>query len=121
MNGGTVRYTYDANRTRPQKTEGPNPSRYHYDSDNRLVEVQNGAGNTIALYGYDPMNRRIWKEQYRDRAGQPITPAVRTYFLYTDEGLIAEATHTITINADQSISASAAPTITTQYGPRPRQ
>ncbi|MCW5286300.1 hypothetical protein D8B29_19375 [Verminephrobacter eiseniae] len=53
------------------------------------------------------------------RPWQPITPAVRTYFLYTDEGLIAEATQTITINADQSISASAAPTITTQYGPRP--
>ncbi|MCW5261122.1 RHS repeat protein [Verminephrobacter eiseniae] len=119
MNGGTVSYTYDANGNRTQKTEGTDTTRYQYDSDNRLIEVQNGAGNTIARYGYDPMNRRIWKEQYRDRAGQPITPAVRTYFLYTDEGPIAEATQTITINADQSISASAAPTITTQYGPRP--
>ncbi|MCW5235642.1 hypothetical protein [Verminephrobacter eiseniae] len=42
-----------------------------------------------------------------------------SYFLYADEGLIAETTQAITINADQSISASTAPTITTQYGPRP--
>src|SRR6218665_1136212 len=92
MNGGTVSYTYDANGNRTQKIEATTTTRYQYDSDNRLIEVQNGAGNTIARYGYDPMNRRIWKEQYRDQAGQPITPAVRTYFLYADEGLIAEAT-----------------------------
>ncbi|MCW5238495.1 RHS domain-containing protein [Verminephrobacter eiseniae] len=118
-NGGTVRYTYDANGNRTQKIEATTTTRYQYDSDNRLIEVQNGAGSTIARYGYDPMNRRIWKEQYRDKQGRPITPAVRTYFLYADEGLIAEATQAITINADQSISASAVPTITTQYGPRP--
>ncbi|WP_322784560.1 RHS repeat-associated core domain-containing protein [Verminephrobacter aporrectodeae] len=116
---GTVSYVYDANGNQTQKTEGASTTRYHYDSDNRLIEVQNGAGQTMARYGYDPMNRRIWKERYRDKAGQPLVPAMRTYFLYADEGMVAEATQALEINADQSISASHAPAITTQYGLKP--
>jgi RHS repeat-associated protein len=46
-------------------------------------------------------------------------PALRTHYLYADEGLIAESTQAITLNADGSVSASTAPQITTQYGPRP--
>ncbi len=38
---------------------------------------------------------------------------------YADEGLIAESTQAITLNADGSISATNPPQITTQYGPRP--
>ncbi|MCW5221558.1 RHS repeat protein [Verminephrobacter aporrectodeae subsp. tuberculatae] len=116
---GTVSYAYDANGNQTQKTEGTTTTRYHYDSDNRLIEVKNGDGNTISRYGYDPMNRRIWKEQYRDKAGQPLIPALRTYFLYADEGMVAEATQAIAIDANQQISASQAPEITTQYGLKP--
>ncbi|MCW5321090.1 DUF2778 domain-containing protein [Verminephrobacter aporrectodeae subsp. tuberculatae] len=65
------------------------------------------------------MNRRIWKEQYRDKTGQLLAPAMRTYFLYAGEGMLAEATQALEINADHSISASHAPVITTQYGPTP--
>jgi RHS repeat-associated protein len=42
-----------------------------------------------------------------------------TSYLYNDEGLIAESQQAITQNADQSTSASAAPTLVNQYGPRP--
>jgi RHS repeat-associated protein len=101
-----------------------------YDTQNRLIEVQdttggqtNPAATLIARYGYDPLDRRIWKEQYRDANGQgqsnPLAPAQRTYYLYADEGLIAESTQAITLNADGSVSASSTPQITTQYGPRP--
>jgi RHS repeat-associated protein len=101
-----------------------------YDANNRLIEVQdttggqtNPAATLIARYGYDPLDRRIWKEQYRNANGQgqsnPLAPAQRTYYLYADEGLIAESTQAITLNADGSVSASSTPQITTQYGPRP--
>ncbi len=117
--GGVVTYEYDANGNQIRKTEGGKVTRYTYDSDNRLIEVKDGGGNLIARYGYDPMNRRTWKEQYRDRTGNVLSEARRTYYLYADEGLIAEATQAITLNADQSVVASEAPAIVTQYGPRP--
>jgi hypothetical protein len=34
----------------------------------------------IAEYGYDPFGRRLWKE----------VDGTRTFYLYADEGLIAE-------------------------------
>jgi RHS repeat-associated protein len=46
-------------------------------------------------------------------------PALRTHYLYADEGLIAESTQAITLNADGSVTASSTPHISTQYGPRP--
>ena len=51
--------------------------------------------------------------------GTPSAQPQRTYYLYADEGLIAESTQAITLNADGSVTAGAAPQITTQYGPRP--
>jgi RHS repeat-associated protein len=51
--------------------------------------------------------------------GQALPQALRTYYLYADEGLIAETVQAITLNTDGSVSASAAPQISTQYGPRP--
>lgn len=117
--GGVVSYEYDANGNQIRKTEGGRVTRYAYDSDNRLIEVKDGGGNLIARYGYDPMNRRTWKEQYRDKAGDVLPEARRTYYLYADEGLIAEATQAIILNADQSVAASQVPVIVAQYGPRP--
>jgi RHS repeat-associated protein len=42
--------------------------------------VQDGPGNIIANYYYDPFGRRLWKE----------VGNTKTYFLYADEGLVGE-------------------------------
>ena len=107
-------------------------------AQNRLIEVQDTTGGQtnptstlIARYGYDPLDRRLWKEQYRDMAGNPLAQAKRSYYLYADEGLIAEASQDISLNADGSVTATVTgagtgtttpnttPVVTTQYGPRP--
>jgi RHS repeat-associated protein len=64
-------------------------------------------------------NRRLWKEQFADKDGQILTQAKRTYFLYSDEGLLAEATQDISLNADGTTTASTPAAIVTQYGSRP--
>ncbi len=113
-------------KTEPAGSAGNKVTQYSYDTQNRLIEV-NDASNVqaslqtklIARYGYDPLDRRIWKEQYKSAAGQALAQPLRTYYLYADEGLIAESTQAITLNADGTVTTSAAPQITTQYGPRP--
>ena len=82
-------------------------------AQNRLIEVQDTTGGQtnptstlIARYGYDPLDRRLWKEQYRDMAGNPLAQAKRSYYLYADEGLIAEASQDISLNADGSVTAT---------------
>jgi RHS repeat-associated protein len=117
--GEIISYEYDANGNQTKRTEGAKVTSYIYDSDNRLVEVRNGGNDPIARYGYDPLNRRTWKEQYRDRAGSPLPQAKRTYYLYSDEGLIAEAVQAIAIGPDNAVNATGAAAITTQYGPKP--
>lgn len=112
-------YDWDDAGNLIKKTEGAQVTQYGYDASNRLVQVKDGGGRLIAQYGYDPQDRRLWKEQYRDRAGQVLSSAQRTYYLYSDEGLIAESIQAITFNADNSVSANGAPVLTTQYGPRP--
>jgi len=106
-------YQYDEAGNLIQKSEPGKVTRYAYDTQNRLIEVKDGDGKLIARYGYDPQDRRIWKEAYSAGEGR------RTYYLYADEGLIAEAIQAITLNADGSVAAAATPQITTQYGPRP--
>jgi RHS repeat-associated protein len=115
----TVCYDWDNTGNVIKKTEGARVTQYSYDALNRLVEVKDGQGNLISRYGYDPQDRRLWKEQYRDKIGQILNFAQRSYYLYSDEGLIAEATQAITLNADNGVTMSGAPVITAQYGPRP--
>jgi RHS repeat-associated protein len=118
----TICYDYDAAGNRIKKTEGNKQSHYRYDTQNRLIEVNaitNGTEQLIARYGYDLFNRRIWKEQHGDRAGQALTQAKRTYFFYSDEGLLAEEEQDITLNGDGSITANTQPTLIAQYGPKP--
>jgi RHS repeat-associated protein len=116
----TTCYQWDDNGNLIQKTEAGNRiTQYHYDSRSRLIEVGQGNGQIIARYGYDPLNRRLWKEQYRDRTGQTLSQAKRTLYLYSDEGLIGEASQGITLNGDGSVTAQHEPILTAQYGPRP--
>ncbi len=113
-------YQYDDAGNLIQQSEPGKLTRYAYDTQNRLIEVKDGGDNLIARYGYDPLDRRAWKEQYRDRNGAALAPAKRTYYLYADEGLIAEATQDITLSADGTATAGAAPQIAAQYGPKPQ-
>jgi RHS repeat-associated protein len=127
---GVTCYTWDDTGNLTQKRETASGftqvTQYRYDTQNRLVEVldaSSGPSRLVARYGYDPLDRRIWKEQYRDKAAALLPQAKRTYYLYADEGLIAEATQDITLGAGDVVTASSAstgtPTITTQYGPTP--
>ena len=118
--GSATYYQYDDAGNLTQKT---NPSgqvtQYGYDTQNRLIQVKDGGGNLIARYGYDPFDRRLWKEQYQDQNGNALAQAMRSDYLYADEGLIAEATQGITLNADGSTTAAGSQQIATQYGPLP--
>ena len=75
-----VTYEYDENGNALREITGGQVQNYSYDVENRLVRVQDGTGTGIAEYYYDPFGRRLWKE----------IGGVRTYFLYTDEGLVSE-------------------------------
>ena len=111
-------YQYDDAGNLTQQSEPGKVTRYTYDTQNRLIEVRDGGDNLIARYGHDPLDRRIWKETYSAGKGR------RTYYLYADEGLIAEATLDVSLPLPtgegwgEGINA-ATPKITTQYGPRP--
>ena len=124
--GSATYYQYDNAGNLTLKTEPTGQvTQYGYDTRNRLMTVKDGSGNLIARYGYDPLDRRIWKETY-SIAGQGQGGGVRTYYLYADEGLIAEATQIISLPPlplgegwGEGVKATDQPTITTQYGPRP--
>lgn len=87
-NGDPVTHTWDDNGSLTRKqSPGSEPTdnqQFIYDAANRLVEVKDRDGNTVATYQYDPFGRRIAK----------TTTGNTTFFLYSDEGLIAEATPT---------------------------
>ncbi|WP_081992267.1 RHS repeat-associated core domain-containing protein [Collimonas arenae] len=118
--GNATNYEYDPAGNLIKKIEGGNKiTQYSYDTQNRLIEVADGNGSVIARYGYDPQDRRIWKEQYRDVRAQSLPQAKRTIYLYSDEGLIAESEQDIALNADGSVSAGGPSHIVTEYGPRP--
>ena len=112
-------YDYDSAGNLISKTKGGTSTYYLYDSQHRLIEVQDTSHNPIARYGYDPFNHRIWKEAYRNQDGAPLNQPTRSYYLYADEGLIAESQQAITLNADQTVTANTTPAIINQYGPRP--
>jgi RHS repeat-associated protein len=80
---GSIRYDYDANGSLIKKTntETSEETRYTYNLENRLTEIRDSANVLIASYAYDPFGRRISK----------TINTTTTYYLYSDEGLVAEA------------------------------
>ena len=117
-------YSYDDAGNLTQKTQGGNSTNYVYDTQNRLIEVRDINNTPIARYGYDPFDRRIWKEAYRNKDGAPLSQPTRSYYLYSDEGLIAESQQVISLPLPVGEGwgegqATTEPSITTQYGPRP--
>ncbi|MCW8966856.1 MAG: RHS domain-containing protein [Candidatus Pacearchaeota archaeon] len=84
--GVSVAYTYDDNGSLVSMTDDVKYRNYKYDSDNRLVEVLEN-GFSVAKYYYDPFGRRLSKQMNNKII----------YYLYADEGLIAEIDHDGTI------------------------
>ena len=82
-NGSLIKQQTSANA--PQYNQS-----YTYDAQNRLIEVKDNADNRIAYYQYDPMGRRIAK----------TTAEGTIYYLYNDQGLIAEAIPTGAITTE---------------------
>ncbi|MEA3476644.1 MAG: RHS repeat-associated core domain-containing protein, partial [Bacteroidota bacterium] len=76
-----VSFEYDANCNMIQKNVGGAVAfNFVYNIENRLTEVRDSSDDLIATYYYDPFGRRLWKEVYGGR----------TYFHYSDEGLVGE-------------------------------
>ena len=73
-----VSFTYDANGNTIGKIENGVVWTYTYNVENRIVAAE--SQNVSAQYYYDPFGRRLWKE----------VDGVRTYYMYADEGLVAE-------------------------------
>ena len=77
--GGTA-YEYDAAGARTRKVYGTNEVLYEYDAAGNLVALRDGQSNVVARYAYDPWGNRIRKE----------VGGVITYYLYGEDGLLAE-------------------------------
>ena len=80
LSTGDTTYSYDANGNLTRRSQGTVVINFLYDIRDRLVRVEDGNGNVVARYGYDPIGRRLRKH----------TPNGATYFLYAGEGLIGE-------------------------------
>lgn len=76
----TVTYDYDANGNQTSRSDAFGTRLFRYDTDNRLKAITDADGNELAAYSYDPFGRRLLKE----------TPGAKRFFLYAEEGLIAE-------------------------------
>ena len=72
--------SFDDNGNMVKRVVNGVTTRYIYNVNNRLARVEDGSGNVIVRYYYDPFGRRLWKE----------VDGERTYFLYSKQGLIAE-------------------------------
>jgi len=74
-----VSFEYDPNGNIIGKTDQTGTTTLTYDVDNRLIQLVTPNSQLVTYY-YDPFGRRLWKE----------VSGVRTYFFYSDEGLIGE-------------------------------
>jgi RHS repeat-associated protein len=78
---GNASLDYDANGNLVREGTSDTALLFEYDTNNRLTTIKDQNGVRLSSYVYDPFGRRLWKE----------TAGGRTYFLYSAEGLIAEA------------------------------
>jgi large repetitive protein len=78
-----AQYVYDSNGNMISKTDQTGATAYIYDTENRLVQIVNQQ-SSIFNYYYDPFGRRLWKD----------VGGTKTYFVYADEGLVAELNNT---------------------------
>lgn len=95
---GKLNYAYDDDNgslISITHTDNGLQKRFIYNHDNRLTEVKDGSGNTLASYQYDPFGRRVSK----------TVNGIMTYYFYAQEGLVAEIDNAGSIQA--------------QYGYRP--
>lgn len=77
---GDTSYQYDANGHLIQKTVNGRDTHFIYNSQERLVRVEDHNRQVIAQYGYTPFGHRLWKE----------VEGERTYFFYNHSGLVGE-------------------------------
>jgi RHS repeat-associated protein len=77
---GDVTYDYDLNGNLIEKSAAGVVTKFFYNLEDRLERVEDGSGNVVASYYYDPFGRRLWKE----------VGGTRTYFQYSDAGLVGE-------------------------------
>lgn len=84
VSGAGVTYTYDANGNRITKTDGQGATRYAYDGENRLVEIDIPTG-AKATYAYDPVGRRIEK-----RLTDPRGAVTIRRYVYDGEDILYE-------------------------------
>ncbi len=103
LSTGSAVYTYDANGNLASKVTGGMTTNYAYDSANRLVQVSDGSGHAVVTYGYDPFDRRVWKQM----------GGTRINYYYEDDGLAAEAA------ADGTIQTAYAYLPGSRYGTNP--
>ncbi len=76
----SLSFTHDDTGRRTSFSDGSSTINYFYDAAGNLIRIENDTGTVIVEYYYDPFGRRLWKE-----AG-----GTRTYYLYSDAGLLAE-------------------------------
>ena len=77
---GDTSYRYDANGHLIQKTINGKDTHFIYNSQERLVRVEDHNRQVISRYGYNPFGHRLWK----DLSGE------KTYYFYSGSGLVGE-------------------------------
>ncbi len=80
LTDGNSTYRYNANGNVVELTRNGVKHYFVYDSSNRLIRIEDSSHKSVARYYYDPFGRRLWKE----------VSGLKTYFFYTQEGLMAE-------------------------------
>lgn len=77
---GDTSYEYDANGHLIKKTINGEDTHFVYNSQERLVQVEDHNRQVVARYGYNPLGHRLWKE----------VSGERNYFFYNRSGLVGE-------------------------------
>ncbi|MBT6053243.1 MAG: hypothetical protein HOI47_21350 [Candidatus Scalindua sp.] len=80
LSHGDASFAHDDNGNMITRTIAAQDTSFIYDEGDRMVEVQDHNGATTAAYDYDPFGRRLWKD----------VGGVKTYYFYSDEGLVGE-------------------------------